>query len=76
MDGPVQSDPLERARKRLGRKQQVGGALAAFIGLLLFLAAGQTAPGLVDLHKLALLFIVVGILGLAVGTFARWYYLK
>lgn len=76
MDDSIQGDPLERARKRLGRKQQVGGALAAFIGLLLFFAAGHAPPGLVDLHKLALLFIVVGILGLAAGTFARWYYLK
>ena len=60
----------------LGRRSQVGGGLAAFIGVLLLLFTPAAPPGTpVDLHKLAMAFLVVGVLGVAVGTWARWYYL-
>ena len=73
---PVESESLRLVRKRLGRKPQVGGALAMFIGALLFLFTAPAAPGaLAGLHKLAAIFIVIGACLFAIGTLARWYYL-
>jgi len=69
--------PRLRFARRLGRKPQVGGALAAFIGLLLWLATPATNPSdPVNLHHLAAIFLVVGIGLFLMGTFARWYWLK
>jgi hypothetical protein len=60
----------------LGRRSQVGGALAAFVGVLLLLAAPAAPPGApIDVHKMAMVFIAIGSFAAAVGTFARWYYL-
>ena len=75
-DEPVESQSLRRLRSRLGRKPQVGGALAMFIGALLFLfTAPSGPPALVDLHQLAAILIVVGAVPFCFGTLARWYYL-
>jgi hypothetical protein len=60
----------------LGRRAQVGGGLAAFIGVLLLLFTPSVPPGApLELHKMALTFIVIGVVAVAVGTLARWYYL-
>ncbi len=65
------------ARNRLGRKAQVGGGLAAFIGLALLVLTPPAPPGAaMDLHQMATIFIVIGICLLASGSFARWYYLE
>jgi hypothetical protein len=60
----------------LGRRAQVGGLLAVFIGvLLLFFGPGQ-APGLpLNLHQMARLFIIIGASLVALGTIARWLFL-
>jgi hypothetical protein len=71
-----ESENLKEAKSRLGRRSQIGGGLAVFLGVLLFLATPPAPPGApVDIHKMAMLFIAVGIFGIAVGTFARWYFL-
>jgi hypothetical protein len=71
-----ESENLENERNRLGRKSQVGGGLATFLGVLLFLATPAAPPGApVNVHQMAALFIVIGIFGFADGTLARWYYL-
>lgn len=62
--------------KGLGRRSQVGGGLAAFIGLLLLVFTPAAPPGApVDVHKMAMAFIAIGLFLVAVGTWARWYYL-
>ena len=58
----------------LGRRAQVGGGVAVFLGVLLLVAAGPGAGGPVDLHKMAVLFVVIGAVLFLAGTFARWYY--
>jgi uncharacterized membrane protein YczE len=64
------------ARSRLGRKPQVGGGLAVFIGILLLVFVPAAQPGMPDIHRMAIIFIVIGTFLIAVGTFARWYFLK
>ena len=69
-------DPQFKTTTPLGRRSQVGGALAAFIGVLLLLATPAAPPGApIDVHKIGMVFIAIGAFGVAVGTFARWYYL-
>lgn len=76
VDEPAELESLRLARSRLGRKPQVGGALVMLIGALLFLFTASAMLGaLVNLHRLAAIFIVVGACLFAVGTLARWYYL-
>jgi hypothetical protein len=71
-----ESGSLRLAKSPLGRRAQVGGGLAVFIGLLWLGLVPPAPPGiLVDLHRGWMAFVVVGIFGLAVGTFGRWYYL-
>jgi hypothetical protein len=73
---PQEPESLRLARSQLGRKPQVAGALVIFIGALLFLFTAPAEPGaVVDLHKLAVLFLVIGAFLFAFGTLARWYYL-
>ena len=69
-------ESLKVARARLGRKSQVGGGIAAFIGLLLLLATPPTPPAVVNVHQVAMVFIVLGVFQIAIGTLARWYYLN
>jgi hypothetical protein len=72
-----EQESLRVASARLGRKAQVGGGLAAFIGVLLLVGTPRAAPGVpVDVHQMALLFIAFGIFLAAAGSFARWYYLR
>ena len=72
-----EQESLRAASARLGRKAQVGGLLAAFIGVLLLVGTPRAAPGApVDVQKMALLFIAIGIFLAAAGSFARWYYLR
>jgi hypothetical protein len=69
-------ESLKDAKSSLGRRSQVGGGIAAFIGLLLHVATPPAPPGaVVNVHQMAMIFIVVGVLLAAVGTLARWYYL-
>lgn len=54
-----------------GRRPQIGGGLAAFIGIVWLVGVKPAPPGaLVDAHKIAWAFLVVGILGLVAGTLA------
>ncbi len=62
--------------KGLGKRAQIGGGLAAFIGVLLLVftsPASVRTP--VDLDKMAMAFIAIGVFLVAVGTLSRWYYL-
>jgi hypothetical protein len=54
----------------MGRRWQAGCGLAGFVGVLVFVVNPRRpgAPG--DLHQIAMIFIVVGVAGFAVGTFA------
>jgi hypothetical protein len=71
-----ESDSLRLAKSRLGRRSQVGGGLAVFIGILWLVFVSPAPAGApVDLHRGGLAFLVVGIFGVAVGTLGRWYYL-
>ncbi len=63
------------ARSRLGRKPQVGGAIAVFLGVLLLTFVSAVPEARPDIHKMARVFIGIGILLIAVGTFSRWYFL-
>jgi hypothetical protein len=73
---PEESESERLARSRLGRKPQVGGGLAVFVGVLLLVFFPAVPPGAaLDLHQMAKLFIVIGVLLIAGGTFARWFYL-
>jgi hypothetical protein len=71
-----ESENLENERNPLGRRSQVGGGVAMFLGVLLLLATPASPPGApVNVHQMAALFIVIGVFGFAAGTLARWYYL-
>ena len=60
-----------------GRRAQIGGGLAAFIGIVWLIAVRPAPPGApVDIHKMGWAFLVVGIFGLAIGTLGRWFYLE
>jgi hypothetical protein len=68
----TESDNL--AKSRLGRKPQVGGTIAIFIGLLLLLITPSAAQGEPPgLHQMAKLFIGIGAFLFAAGTLARWF---
>jgi uncharacterized membrane protein YczE len=73
---PEESDSESLAKDRLGRKPQVGGGLAVFIGVLLLLFFPSVPLGApLNLHQMAIIFILIGASLIAVGTFARLYYL-
>jgi hypothetical protein len=60
---------------RPGRRAQVGGGIAVFLGVLLLLFFPSRRLGAaLDLQGMARIFVVVGVLLFGVGTFARWYY--
>lgn len=66
---------LEKVKSRLGRKAQVGGGIVLLMGLLfLVMRVPPGASGPV-LHKMAWVFITIGIFLNLVGTFWRWFYL-
>ena len=74
---PSEPESLRRAKTRLGRKPQVGGALAILIGVLMWFATPAGHPGdPINLHHLAALFLIVGAALLVVGTVFRWFYLR
>ena len=70
-----ESDREKLARSRLGRKPQVGGAIAVFLGFLLLIFIPAVPAAKPDIHQMAGVFIGIGILLIAVGTFSRWYFL-
>ncbi len=73
---PEKSERQGLAKSRLGRKAQLGGGLAMFIGILLLLFLPTAVPGApVDLHRMVKLFIAIGAFLVAAGTVARWYFL-
>lgn len=73
---PDESESESLVRERLGRKLQVGGGLAVFLGVLLLLFSPSVPSGaLLNLHQMATIFIIIGVLLIVVGTFARWHYL-
>lgn len=60
----------------LGRRAQVGGLLAVFIGVLLLIFGPGPAPGSpLNLHQMASIFIIIGASLVVVGTIARWLFL-
>jgi hypothetical protein len=74
--GPEPSSASNPAAQ-LGRRSQVGGGLAVFLGVLLLLATPRAAAGApVNVHQMAVVFIAIGIFAAAAGTLARWYYLR
>jgi len=74
---PLEPESLRRAKARFGRKPQVGGILAAFVGVLLLLATPPARKGdPINPHHLAALFLIIGIALFAMGTLLRWFYLK
>lgn len=71
-DGP---ESQRLARGRLGRRAQVGGGLALFIGaLLLAFFPAVPAGAAPDLHQMAKLLIGFGVFLLAAGTLARRFF--
>ena len=73
---PEDSKSTRIARGRLGRKAQVGGALAVLIGILLLFFGPPKAPGVpLDPHQMDYAFIALGIFLLLVGTIARMFLL-
>ena len=73
---PEDSESTRIARGRVGRKAQVGGALAVLIGILLLLFGPTKAPGVpLDPHQMDCAFIGLGIFLLLVGTIARMFLL-
>jgi len=72
---PKTSDSEELAKSRLGRKPQVGGAIAIFLGVLLLAFIPASPAAKPDIHQMARVFIGIGILLIAVGTLSRWYFL-
>jgi hypothetical protein len=55
-----------------GRRLQIGGALAAGIGILLLIFLHAPPPGpAVDVRRIAWAFLAVGIFGIAAGTIGR-----
>ena len=73
---PSEPGRLRRAKTRLGRKPQVGGALAILIGVLVWFATPPASPGdPISLHHLAALFLIIGLALLVTGTLVRWFYL-
>lgn len=53
-------------------RSQVGGVLAAFIGVVLFLFYPHPPAGApINIHQMAGLFIGIGLFTLAIGTIAR-----
>lgn len=70
-----ESDSERLAKSRVGRKQQVGGAIAIFLGVLLLTFVPAVPAARPDIHQMARIFIGIGILLIAVGTFSRWYFL-
>ena len=71
----AEPESLKLVKSRLGRRSQVGGGIAVFIGLLLLLATPPSPPAAVNTHQMAMIFIAVGVFGIVAGTLARWYYL-
>jgi hypothetical protein len=60
----------------VGMRAQVGGGLAIFIGVVLFVFYPHVAADApINLHQMAGLFIGIGILLLAIGTLARMFFL-
>jgi uncharacterized membrane protein YczE len=73
---PEESDREKLARRRLGRKPQIGGGIAVFIGVLLLAFVPAVPQARPDIHQMAWIFIAIGISLIAVGTFSRWYFLN
>ncbi len=70
-----ESGSKKLAGSRVGRKPQVGGAIAVFLGVLLLTFIPAVPAARPDIHQMARIFIGIGILLIAVGTFSRWYFL-
>ena len=70
-----ESDSERLARSRLGRNAQVGGGIAAFIGILLHVFVPAVPAGKPDVNQMAKIFIGIGLSLIAVGTLSRWYFL-
>jgi len=59
-----------------GRRLQVGGALAAGIGIVLLIFLHAPPPGSpVDVHRIGWAFLAVGIFGMVAGTIGRKLFL-
>jgi hypothetical protein len=70
---PDDSEFTRTTRSNVGRRAQIGGFIAVFIGVLLLVFGPSPAPGIpLDPHKLDYLFIGIGLFLLVVGAIARW----
>jgi len=58
----------------VGLRSQVGGGLAGFIGILLFVFYPDVpSDAAINLHQMAILFICIGAFLLLIGTVARMF---
>lgn len=61
----------------VGMRSQVGGGLAIFIGILLFVFYPNVpADAPINLHQMAMLFIGIGAFALVIGTVARIFFME
>jgi hypothetical protein len=69
-DEDLNSDRL--SRRPVGLKAQVGGGIAMFLGMLLFVFFPNVPPdAAINLHQMAQLFIVLGGFAFGFGTLVR-----
>jgi hypothetical protein len=62
----------ENFDRQPGRRAQIGGALAAGIGILLLIFSPAPPPGSpIDVHRIGWAFLAVGIFGIVAGTIGR-----
>jgi hypothetical protein len=71
---PNHSEPARPTRSNLGKRTQIGGAIAVYIGVLLLLLGPAPTPPL-NPHRLAWLFIAIGLFLFVAGTVARRLFL-
>jgi len=62
------SDSESLARSRIGTKPQVGGGIAVFLGILLFVFTPPARAGMPDIHRMVIIFIAFGVFLITVGT--------
>jgi hypothetical protein len=71
-DDDLNSEGL--SRRPVGLKSQVGGGVAMFVGMLLFVFFPNVPPDAsINLHQMAQLFIVLGGFAFGFGTLVRAY---